>query len=604
MALLRSFVRPRFLHAAVLALGVIAAAGCSSKSSEGPAPVASADALSPIPAPEGLLADLVIATPGPTWAKVRGFAGPAGAFLPQSFGAIAATLLGVPVTMSGEFDETVPIVGAAVRKGQEPQRGVIGVHVKAGDRFIDMVSKGEAARFDAKVDPASKLTLLTAKTGSGPLAFAVLGNYLLVAKNAADLTAVGPYVVRTLATKPTPKDEVTVDVPESALAGPLLEEAKSMRAHAQGTATTLIPVMGPLDRMLAVLPDSSHARLTLNVEQTSVKARATLTPKAGNGPATKMVAELPVGDAAPLLQLPENASFGMLIRETAADKKDNANKQADALVGLLGDKVQPADKEAVGAAIRALGEAKGDWEVLGGVFAGTGPTLLLRAPVTDADAMKKALKQTTDVVALPAFADLLKVVGAKASFEKAVVENLEGDVGRIRVVRIDPTKDAGKDGKAEGGKPAPTGAAKAAPAPTGKPVASGSANAGGPPNAPPNAIDLLYLVTGDGVFAAGGFDPKDALRSLVKAKGAPNLGGNAAMAGPLAALGNDASIIVVADALRINAMTNTGAPPAPPAPLVVALGRTTQPAELWARAEVPNVVVQLLLANLARPQAQ
>jgi hypothetical protein len=125
----------------------------------------------------------------------------------------------------------------------------------------------------------------------------------------------------------------------------------------------------------------------------------------------------------------------------------------------------------------------------------------------------------------------------------------------------------------------------------------------------PKAIDLLYFVDGAGLFAAAGSDPRDSLRALVKAShdGAaldvPRPKPRPAMASALAAVGSEATFVLIADALRISAMTGGSAPPAPPAPLVIAAGRSRAPAELWARVDLPNVVAQQLVEEYARRRA-
>jgi len=139
-----------------------------------------------VPAPEGLVGDLFLPSPETTWTRVRAIAGVSAAILPQSFGGIAATLLKLPLLAAGDIDGGVPVVGAVVKQGTAPAFGAVGIHVKAGDRFVDQLTRGPEARFVAKLDEASRVTLLTPKqAGSseeGAIALGVLGNYLLVAE--------------------------------------------------------------------------------------------------------------------------------------------------------------------------------------------------------------------------------------------------------------------------------------------------------------------------------------------------------------------------------------------------------------------------------------
>jgi len=573
-----SGLRPLVLAIALLPLPLGA---CSSHGgADGGAAV---EAVTPLPAPAGHLGDLFFPAPGATWGKARGALGPAASFLPQSFGALAATLIGLPITLSAEIDEAVPLIGAGARQGPGPVQIAVGFHVKAGDRFIGMVTKGEGARFNATVDPATHVTLLTEKVApeSARFALGVLGNYLLVAARPADLYSLGPYVVRTLGPKPAPADDLTVDLPESALAGPLLEEVRTLRAQSEGAAATVVPLGAMLDTATTLLGDASHGRLTFNLDASgaTLHGRLAVTPKPG-GAGAKLVSDLLVGDLKPLLELPEATTLGLLWRESAAARAENAPKQADALSRLLGSDVTADEKTSIATALSAEAAARGDWQVVGIGLAGTGPTAVVRTPVGDADRMKKALHQLVDLVRIASLKKALGGLGVRLTVDdKAVVENLPGEVTRLRLSRgTDDPRDPKKDAKGHA-----------------------ADKKGAQPEADlAKSIDLLYLVDGSSLYAAAGFDPKDSLRDLVKAPAGPNLGGNAPMASAIAAIGGEAAFVLVADALRISALTSGKVPPAVTAPVVVAAGRSTAPAELWARIDLPTVVGQMLFQEYSR----
>ncbi len=573
------------LRAALLALALspLPLGACSSHGADGGA---AAEALTPLPAPAGHLGDVFLAAPGATWGKARGSLGQGAAFLPQSFGGVAATLVGLPITLSAEIDEAVPVIGSAARQGRGPVQIALGLHVKSGDRFLGMVTRGEGARFNATVDPATHVTLLTDKVApeSARFALGVLGNYLLVAARPADLYALGPYVVRTLGPAPAPKDDLAFELPEQALAGPLLDEVRELRSQGEGASATLVPLATLLDTATTVLGDASHARLAWNLDAAAatLHGRLAVTPKAG-GAASKLLADLVVGDVKPLLDLPDSTTFGLLWRESAASRAESAPRQADALARLLGSDVTAGDKAAISAALGAEAEARGDWQALGVAFNGTGPTAMVRAPVADAERMKKALQQLVDLGGLASFKKALAGLGVRLASDKAVVENLPGDVTRVRLSHpADDAKDTKKDPKAK-------------PAADKKPPPSPS------PGETPKAIDLLYMVEGGSLYAAAGFDPRDSLRSLVKAPTGGNLGASAPIASALAPVGGEAVFVLVADALRMMAMTTGRPPQGTQAPLVIAAGRTSAPpAELWARVDVPTAVVQQLFQEYTR----
>jgi hypothetical protein len=580
------------LRPALLALALLAGGACSSKGGPDAAPTASAS-LAPVPAPAGLLADVFVTTPGATWTKARQAVGGPAVFMPQSFGGLVTTLIGMPITQAAELDEAVPAVGAFARQGKGPLAFTVAVHVKDGDRFLTQLTKGEGARYEATLDVPSHVTLLVdkiaAKTGSARTALGVLGNYLLVAEKPADLIALGPYVVRTLPARPPPKEEVVMELSDASLAGPVAEALRDLREDGE-SAAALVSVGGMLDTLGTLLGSASRARITVSLDAQVVRARANVVPKPG-GAGEKLVAELPVGDAKPLLDLPEGTTLGLLWRESAASRAESAPKQADSLAKLLGKDVSGEDREAIRAALRAEAEARGDWQTVGITFAGTGPTAVVRAPVGDAEKMKKALKQLTDLGALPTFKKSLAGVGLRIDVEKAVVENLAGDVVRVRLARVDSTgphaaPNPGADAKAKPDKGKKDDKAK--------PASDGDL---------PKSIDLLYLVNGQGLFAAAGFDPKDSLKNLALAGGGANLAHNKPMADALAGLG-DAGFVLIADALRVEAMT-AGMPAAgPPLPLVLAAGRTAAPAELWGRLDLPVPVLQRLVTEMSRRRTQ
>lgn len=577
----------------LLALALLPVGACGKGGSSGAGTAQSAEPLGPVPAPAGLLADLFVPAPAATWTKLRaGIGGPA-VFLPQSFGGLVTTLTGMPITLAAEIDESVPVLGAASRQGKNPALITVGVHVKSGERFLNQLTRGEAARFAAVVDPQSRVTILTDKTSpeSARFALGLVGNYLLIGPKAADLHALGPYVARTLPTSVVPKEEVAVEMSEAALAGPILEAVRELAARSEGAAAALIPLGSMLEGLTALLGDAKHARLTMSFDERVAHARATITPKAGGGAGGKLIAELSVGDAKPLVDLPDSTTLGVLWRESGAARGESAPKQAEALAKLLGQEVSAEDRAAISAALKAEADARGDWQAVGIAFNGTGPTAVVRAPVNDPERMKKALKQLVDLAALPTFKKALAGLGLSLTVEKSVVENLAGDVTRVRLARVDVDKgkgDKGKDEKSKGDKAKGDAKAKKAPEP--------------PPPEVPKAIDLLYLVNGEGLFASAGFDPKDALRALAKAPAGASLGGDAKLRALLGGIG-DASFVLVADVLRINAATTGVNAPPTAAPVLIAAGRGAQPAELWGRADVPYVVVQQIVAEYTRRRA-
>lgn len=600
----------RALLLSALALAA-APAGCSSSE---PKPTASEPAvdLSPIPAPAGLVAEAFLPTPDTTWAKARIAVGGPALFLPVNAGTLIANLLGLPPTVAAEIDGNVPMLGAvvdpengavpALRKGKDdapertPPRAALGVHVKSGSRFVDQLTRGEGARFDAKVDTASSITLLTPKSAApagssaaepaprmagGRVVLGVLGNYLLLGAGADDLRAVGPYVVRTLSKAAPPKEDVAIEIPRAAIDGPIHKAARGLwdqirpLTEAGGAeASTLAPT---IESWLAILGDLERARLTLVLNE-AAHLRFEATPRTG-GPAERAAADAAVGDVKPLLELPADALAGLLVRESSAGRKDGIARQVQAVLRLLGREVPEKEQEQIGAVLGAVSEARGDWFTAALRWEGVGPTVMARAAVADEKKLADAVGELVGLTKVPSIKAFLKDEELRVSSGKHVVERLEGDARRVRFERAEEKAKAGdkKSDKGKGDEPA---------------------EARDP--SLPKAVNLVYLFKDGSLFAAAGYEPDEGMRRIVgAAAGGERLGGVPAFQGVLGGLGADTSFALVLDPLRILA-TRAGKPaPAEVLPVVVATGAVPPAsggaAALWGRLDVPTAVLKELV---------
>jgi hypothetical protein len=429
------------------------------------------------------------------------------------------------------------------------------------------------------------ITPKQAPADGGPFVLGVLGNYLLVAEKLSDLQALGPYVARTLPTRTPPKEDLAFEIPEAALSGPVLANIRAQWASVKNSADNgslpIMPFAGTMGTVLDALNDAKQARFTLDLEASAAHARISLSPKPGEGAASKAIHEMVVGDAKPLLELPASTQIGLLWRDSAVARAAEAPAQANGLAQLIDERLVSAeDKEAIAAALRAEGEARGDWVTLGIGLDPRGVSATARVAVTDEEKMRKALKQLTDLAKLSGVKARLKESSLAISTGKVVVENLPGDVQRVRFERTDKA-DKSKEDKADKG-------AKAK-----DPKARDSAST----EPTPSSISLLYLVTHDMLFAAMGDDPKESLRALVKAPGDANLGSIAEVRSGLEALRGEASFVLVADPLRLVAARLGKAAPAQPAPVVFAIGKTGGEGILFGRLDVPSTTIQEIVKH-------
>ncbi|HVY47852.1 MAG TPA: hypothetical protein VHB21_18320, partial [Minicystis sp.] len=536
----------------------------------------------PVPAPEGLLANGFLPTPERTWGRARAAIGGPAAFFPQSFGGLVATALGLPITAASEIDGDVPALAAisAPPGGAGKARFVAGVHVKVGDRLLDQLTRGDAARFSSTTDGATHIALLTPKTGGKSTALGLLGNWLLVSSKKDDLLALGPYVARTMPSLQAPKEDVALDATDQAFGPAGLERLHNAWTAIKGQAQAggaPVALAGRIDDLFAVLGDVSRARATLVFDEGVVHVRAALTPKPGGGAATKAAADMRVGDAKPMLDLPAVAQLAAFARVPASE--GGATPAVDAVTALAGKDVPPADAEAITAAVRAARDAAGEYATLGVAITPTGPEGFARFPVVDQDKASKAFADVAGLLKLPSFKARLEASKFEVKTGKMVVENLPGDVQRVRFMR------AGEGAPEKG--TAKAGAAKA------------KAAADDKPGATPDHVDVLYLVEKDVAVAAVGADAKDALRAVAKTPADQTLGSDAKIRAAVEGLGSDVAFAVFLDPPRLVA-ARVGKPTPPSStPVVLALGRDGAAAsrELLVRLDLANAALQELIRS-------
>jgi hypothetical protein len=550
----------------VLALALACAAGCSKDDAGAPDASAPAAALAPVPAPAGLLAEVFAATPEATWTKARVLAG-GSLFLPKGFGSLVVALTGLPITAAAEIDGDAPLVGALVEAaGQRRPRACLGVRVKAGHRFVDQLRLGPGARFTARVDAATGVAVLDVREGKPTYALGVLGGTLLVADSEASLLEVGPYVARTLPTAPMTKDELRVEVPKAALAGPVakLAETAARALAAPPTdggplgATQVIQALlgagGAAQSVANVLGDLEKATITVNMDNEATRLRLVMRP--GSGPSGAAMKGLAFGDALPLLALPKDTLGAALVRESAGSRAASTEAGASDLAALLGAGTA-LPRQDLDRALGAVAKARGDWAAIGVALGPTGPAGYARAPLTGDDAFADATKALWALTQGKPVKAKLATAGVELARSKTVLENLPGDVERYRVA-WKGAPDAMRDA------------------------------------ATPTAVDVLVAVRDGELAAATGYESRDALRRLLAAKGAPgeSLGGVDEVRAAIEALGSDVAIAIVGDPLAAIAARAGRAAPAAPAPVTLAIAKGPDAGSLLLRLDVATAAVR------------
>lgn len=388
--------------------------GCSKKKAE-PSEAKPATPAT-IPAPKGLVAEIVMANPAETWAKVRDVMGGPLALVPAQAAMFATTAFDLPPTAAEQFDMNIPAVGAIIDDGGR-FAAVMAFHVKDGPKLAEIATTGDSARYVKKPDDPSGVVLLEPKQPNPGPALGISGNYLTVASRSSDLTRFAPFVTTVLSSRPAPKEDVVAVAPREGLAHLVSRlESKSEQAKQELVAmdAMLKAQLGPdavsvdragllleqLDRVIAVASDLEEARFALALEGDFVRARLAAKAKDGDGAASEYLAQMAQGDAKPLLDLPLQSAIGIIFRDTReARQKAVANGLA-----ALDAAIEPAQKEKIEETLRAHAEARGDAVTLGAFWDNGNFAIVGKAEVQDRERFAKVVPEMLKVFGLPGFA--------------------------------------------------------------------------------------------------------------------------------------------------------------------------------------------------------
>ncbi|HRI69526.1 MAG TPA: hypothetical protein PK156_35085 [Polyangium sp.] len=586
----------RFFTVGALGLVVVMGQGCKQEQAT-PLPEKPV-AFDPLPIPADLVANVYIPNPDIAWSRMRLAVGGPAMFLPVATGGLAATLFGFPITIGSEIDGNVPVVAAVLegRDGGKP-RMALGLHLRSPDKFIQLATQGEAARHVMRVDEKTKMTLIEPKGGgAGSVALGVLGNYLVAAPTAEDLADVGPYVVRNLTTAKMPTNDITVDMPRTALEGPVAKTLRSKwdsikpRPRANSPAATLpSPVQTLVDGVLAVIAELDRGKMTLDFDQQNVHVRFQGTPKTPLAQGSR-IASMTVGDPKKLLELPGTTDVAFYVHDSVDVRTNDAQGYASALATTVGKDVTDEDRAAMEKALTGLAKSRGDAFVGGFAMLPAGPAAFARSSGSDPDGLLHAIDDLLAVTERKPVARWLGELELGVKGGKMVVEDVKGDVRRIHLERLQA--NAGAD------KPAPKGGAKAGEAPKKDNAKADEAAAKGPVS--PTTMDVLYLMGGDELVLGAGYDAKAVLRMTLDASSKDNLSMREDMKAAMKSMGDKAAFVVIADLIRLLARQTGTTPTGPAAPLVFALGKGGDGLgadEPWMRLDVANSVIQELVKH-------
>ncbi len=556
---------------------VLAISGCKN---DNVTPAASAP-LQPVPAPAGHVADVFVPTPDATWQQMRTKIGGPMALLPATFPGAVVTMLGLTPQLLEQIDANVPALGVMTDDGKRLTM-VMGAHVRDGARTVTLLTEGADAKYTARVDPSGVTVLDPKPTNTArAAALGVAGNYLLSGETADDLIRCGPYVSRTLPTRPAEKGHVVVVAPRAALAGPLVkrirdgwasmrkdkeeQDKKDREAHGGKApdfgdpSAALADVDTKVNRLADLLGDLETARATLGLDASGVHLRLDLTPAAGGGPASQEFAAMVTGDMAPLLSLPRSTVFGMVLRDSAPIRQQSATDQARSIASILGERIAPADTEKLEQALELWAKGRGDWLSASLDATTDGKVFVVQGAVADQKQLDSAIRAILGLVSVPAFQAPIEhhfgkvTVGKPAAVEGAQV---------VRVKREQKAKD-GKPDRSE--------------------------------------FDVAWNVS-----------EKDASFSLVVSQDAKSwykqrradpdqsIAARPDLSAMLTALGNDVAFGVLVEPMRLVTSVTMRAPKveAPPAPMVFAYGGNRSAA--WFRIDMADDAAREVVKMLSR----
>ena len=292
------------------------------------------------------------------------------------------------------------------------------------------------------------------------------------------------------------------------------------------------------------MSDLSEARTAIAIDEGGAHAKVTLKPHTQAGPARAELAAMVVGDALPMLDLPDAVTIAMLTRDTAEVRERTAKEQQASIEQLFSGKLDDASKAKVSELLSAWAKGRGDWLAAGALVSGGRPTIYARSAVADEASLEKGIRGLLDVPKVPAFGEWLgHFIGeTKASATSPAGEGVAGSIVKIeRKAPASPKPDP-RERKRE-----------------------------------PERFEVGWAFDQGTMGTVAGDNARDALKSLSLARGA-GLRGDADVKRALDALGQDAAFTLLVLPIRLVAsLSMKKLPPGatlPTAPVVMAMGKT------------------------------
>jgi hypothetical protein len=513
-----------------------------------------------------------VAAPNASWSKLQRGVGGAAGILPPSLPGVIVALADLDPQIAAELDGSAPLYGAV--SGDLADPSFVFAMKLVDPRRARMTLLGDGGRSTKEIQvggdagAATSVTLVPSRPSTSPeLALAISrSGYLLIARNAHGTAASGealghlaPYVTRTLPARPPPGDVAAiVEIPRRTLRSKLLPKIEEL--WKEGTSFLLgqdararaergrppdfgdpAPIVAALDaavgRRLAVLGDLEHVRVAVDVTDDASSVTFALTPnRERGGPARRWVDGMSTGDAAAIEALPATSLVALSVRDRESERAEQAHEMESAIVSALGSRLKEPHKlhEVIDAMTRSRDES---FSLAYGM--GDPPGLVLRAPVRDGDAAKRAIRGAVDLARGEPFKEFFRIRDISSTEEASGLGTIS-----ITTFSLQDKSSNEKHIKTDAG------------APSGK-----AARSVGVANVLEHAGGTSVLLLGVGAEAS----------TAVQRGARPDrtLADERAITRFTSALGTDASTILVAQPLRIDPKRSS----VPTSPISVAVGR-------------------------------
>jgi len=525
------------LMAALLVLG--GCGGC--ESSDTPKPQPSAAVQPPVPAPEGLVAEMTVPAPTQTLVKWRDAASASALFLPRTVGGVVASGFGLPLQAVEHIDDKLPIVAAMSRRGAgdagpSTLGWAVAVHVRNTQRLLVALTSGKEPRFSSRADgelrwltpnPALRDAYVDVRLG-------LLGFYLVAGGDEDAVRRLGPYLVRTMAPRQAPSEDVLIELHEAAFGGALRSQIGALRDNPlelglSPMVSALLDVETVVESSIELLPQMSRGRVSMTFGEKTVELLAQLTPR--DETTSERLAARPTLAPTLLGTLPMDTVAGLAFTEGDEGRRASATARAKSIASLVGKGWQPSDGETLGTALMEMARARGARSTFGLRCSGVGITGVAYGDVTDAEQLRKGLDTLIDFRNHTAAKTNLAAASLKLSVDETRILHVPHDVVRLR---FNPTRE-GAEPKLE-------------------------------------AIDLLFAVTDERYFAAAGMETVDSLQQLYASDDDKRWASSVEVATAISRLPDNAWIAALLDPKSIQACM-TGRPSGDLAtPMSIAVG--------------------------------